>query len=146
MEKKFSTKWKGSSQPRKKRKYLANAPIHIKKKQISTNLSKELRKTYGRRSFTVKKGDTVKVMRGTFKKKQGKITEVKMKSEKIYIEGIQRKKQDGSKVNVPLKASNLQIIEFNLGDKKRESALRKDRKKLDKKVKQTIKKDKEDKK
>ncbi len=39
--------------------------------------------------------------------------------QKIFVQGIQIKKQDGSKVNVPLKASNLQIIDLNLEDKKR---------------------------
>jgi len=32
---------------------------------------------------------------------------------------MQATKQDGSKVNVPFKASNLQIIELNMEDKKR---------------------------
>jgi len=62
-------------------------------------------------------------MRGKYKKKQGKITEVKIKSGKIYIEGIQIKKQDGSKANVPIKASNLQIISLNLEDKKRSAKI-----------------------
>ena len=123
MKKLFSTAWKASSQPRKQRKYLANAPLHLKKKLASTNLSKDLRKKHGKRSITVVKGDTVRIMRGKFKKKQGKIVEVKTKLGKIYIENIQTKKQDGSKVNVPLKASNLQIIELNLEDRKRRNKL-----------------------
>jgi large subunit ribosomal protein L24 len=55
MKKKFSTKWKASKQPKKQRKYLAKAPIHIKRKQLSANLSKEIRKKYGRRSMELKK-------------------------------------------------------------------------------------------
>ena len=58
-------------------------------------------------------------MIGKFKGKQGKIIEIKLKKEKIYIEDIQAKKIDGSKVNIPLRASNLQIIELNFEDKKR---------------------------
>ena len=38
---------------------------------------------------------------------------------KIYLEGIQKKKQEGSMVDVPLKSSNLQIIELNTDDKRR---------------------------
>ena len=123
MKKQFSTKWKSSKQPRKQRKYLANAPLHIKSKFISVNLSKELRKKYGKRNIPVKKGDSVKVMRGKFKGKQGKITEVKLKISKVSMEGIQVKKQDGSKVNVKLQPSNLQIIELDLEDKKRAKKL-----------------------
>jgi hypothetical protein len=35
------------------------------------------------------------------------------------MEGIQVKKQDGSKANIKLQPSNLQIIELNIEDKKR---------------------------
>ena len=119
MKQKFSTAWKASKQPRKQRKYLANAPLHIKRKFLSVNLSKELRKKHGKRNIPVVKGDKVKIMRGKFKKKSGKVTEVKTKMMKIYIEGIQVKKTDGSKASVPLRASNLQIIELNLDDVKR---------------------------
>ena len=42
-----------------------------------------------------------------------------MKTQKIFIEAIQIKKKDGSKTNVPIKPSNLQIIELNLDDRKR---------------------------
>src|SRR3989338_176397 len=46
MKNKFSTKWKESKQPRKQRKYRANAPLHLRKKFVNVNLSKELRKKY----------------------------------------------------------------------------------------------------
>ena len=119
MKQKFSKHWKASKQPRKQRKYNANLSLHLKKKLMSVNLSKELRKKHGKRNIPLRKGDTVRVMRGKFEKKQGKVTEVKLKTSKVIIEGIQVKKQDGSKVNVRLRPSNLQIIELNMEDKKR---------------------------
>jgi len=91
----------------------------MRKKFVSVNLSKELRKKYSKRNIPLRKEDRVKIMRGRFKKKIGKVLEIKLKTGKIYIEGMQVKKQEGSKVNVPLRASNLQIIELNLDDKKR---------------------------
>ena len=119
MKKEFSSKWIGSKQPRKQRKYVANAPLNKKRKLLSVNLNKELRKKHGTRNGVVRKKDKVKIMRGKFKGKTGKVTEVKIKLLKIYVEGIQKTKLDGSKVNVPLRASNLQIIELYLEDKKR---------------------------
>ncbi len=123
MEKKFSNAWISSKQPRKQRKYLANAPLHTKRKIISSNLSKELRKKYGKRATPLKKGDVVKIMRGKFKGKTGKVLSIKTKLQKIILEGIQIQKKDGSKVNFPLRHSNLQIIELNLEDKKRVEVL-----------------------
>ena len=123
MKQKFSKHWKSSKQPRKQRKYRAEAPLQIKRNFLSVNLSKELRKKHKTRNLPLRKGDLVKISRGKFKKKQGKVIEVKIKKQKIYIEGIQVKKRDGSKTNVPIQASNLQIIELNLDDKKRIKSL-----------------------
>jgi large subunit ribosomal protein L24 len=133
MKRKFSTHWKASRQPRKQRKYAANAPLHIKRKLLSVNLSKELRKKYRRRNIPARKGDTVKIMRGRFKKKSGKIIEVHTKKSKITIEGITIKKQDGSKANVKMHPSNLQITELNLSDKKRMKENKKEKVKEEKK-------------
>ena len=123
MKKAFSKKWIGSKQPRKQRKFVANAPIHIKRKLLSVNLSRELRKKYGKRNIVVRKDDKVKIKRGSFKGKEGKVLEVLIKRGKIYIEGMQTDKQDGSKAKVPFRASNLQIIELYLEDKKRLNTL-----------------------
>ena len=125
MKQKFRKSWVASKQPRKQRKYLANAPIHIKKKMFRVNLSKELRKRYGKRSLTLRKGDTVKIVRGKFKKKEGKVIMISQENFNIQVEGISRKKQDGSKVNIKLQPSNLQIISLNLEDAKRIKGLKK---------------------
>ncbi len=118
MKNKFSTKWKESKQPRKQRKYLANAPLHLRKKFVNINLSKELRKKQNKRNIQVRKGDKVKIMRGKFKGQVGKILEVNIKSSLVIAEGIQAKKRDGSKVNIKLQPSNLQIIELSERSKK----------------------------
>ena len=119
MKKKFSTKWKSSKLPRKQRKYRANAPLHIRKKFIRINLSKELREKNNKRSISARKGDLVRILRGKFKGKKGKILNVLLKNSKVVVEGIQIKKHDGSKVNFNLQPSNLQIIELELNDPKR---------------------------
>lgn len=117
MKQKFSTEWKSSRQTRKQRKYRFNSPLHIKQKFLSANLSKELRKKHGKRSIEAKKGDNIIVMRGKFKKKKGKISKVDLKRTRIAIEGIQRQKKDGTKVNVYFHPSKIQIIE--LAERKR---------------------------
>jgi large subunit ribosomal protein L24 len=119
MKTQFSTSWNASRKPRKQRKFRAKAPLHIKRKLLGAALSKDLRKKHGTKSIAVRKGDTVKIMKGKFKGKQGKIIDINTKYLKVYIEGIQVKKQDGSKANVPVRPSNLQVIELNLSDKKR---------------------------
>ncbi|MDP2925427.1 MAG: 50S ribosomal protein L24 [Nanoarchaeota archaeon] len=123
MKNKFSNQWRASKQPRKQRKFVANAPLHIRHKMISANLSKELRKKYGKRNFSLRKGDSVKVMRGEFKGKTGKIEKVDVKKTLVLIAGIYRSKKDGTKINVNFHPSNLQIRELELEDKKRKESL-----------------------
>src|SRR3989344_3289619 len=109
MKKQFSTQWISSVQPRKQRKYRFNAPLHIKHKFLSAPLSKSLRKQHSKRALPVRKGDEVLVMRGSFKKKRAKITEVNLKKTKVALENIQRAKKDGTKVSVYFHPSSLQI-------------------------------------
>jgi len=129
MEKEWSRYWKSSKQPRKQRKYVYNAPLHVRRKFVSAHLSEELRKKYERRSFPLRKGDEVEVMRGEFKGRKGKVSKVDLKKLKVYIEGITRKKVDGTEVQVPFDASNLKIIDLNLEDKERVKALMKKKEK-----------------
>jgi len=123
MKQKFSASWVGSKQPRKQRKFRANAPLHLRRKMVSVSLSKELKKKHDKRNFPVRKGDNVSIMRGEFKGKSGKIENVDMKKMKVVIDGIYRTKKDGSKVAVMFEPSNLQIKELVLEDKKRKASL-----------------------
>lgn len=133
----WSKEWKSSKKPKKQRKYRYNAPLHIKRKFLSTNLSKELRKKYNRRSFPIRKGDEVEIMRGEFKKKKGNVNRIDLKETKVYIDGVTRKKVDGSDISVPVHPSNLRITELDLKDEKRLKALKRTVKKVKKSGKKT---------
>ena len=128
MKQKFSPHWKSSTKPRKQRKFRANAPLHTKHKFLNASLSKTLKEKYGKRNISLRKGDEVLVMRGTFKKKKAKITSIDLKKSRVALENIQRTKKDGTKVNVWFVPSSLQIQTLNLDDKKRIEALDKGKK------------------
>jgi large subunit ribosomal protein L24 len=101
-----------SAKPRKKRLALYEAPLHARQKLAAAHLSKELRAKLKKRSAQLKKGDKVRVLRGSFKKKEGKVLSVYLKDSTALIEGIVRKKQSGKEVQVPIHASKLLIIDF----------------------------------
>ncbi|MBC8500457.1 MAG: 50S ribosomal protein L24 [DPANN group archaeon] len=115
----FSKTWIRSKQPRKQRKYVARAPLHIKGKFLSTHLSKDIKKKYGIRSLRLRTGDKVKVLRGSYRNEEQKVERVDVKNQKIYLEKIEFTKKDGSKATRPFQPSNLMITELNLDDKKR---------------------------
>lgn len=119
----FSTKWRRSTQPRKQRKYSHNAPLHIKQKMMHVHLSKELREKYGFRNVQLRKGDKVKVLRGQFTKKEGKVERVDLKRGNVFITGIETVKKDGTKLIIPFSPSNLMIVDLDLSDKKRRQKL-----------------------
>lgn len=108
-----------SKKPRKQRKFLYTAPLHIRRKFMAAHLSKELRDKYKRRSLPVRKGDEVKIMRGEFAGKTGKVSRVDLRKYKVYVEGITRKRTVGTTVQVPIHPSNLLLINLNLDDKRR---------------------------
>lgn len=119
MKAKYSNSWKSSKQPRKQRKQRANAPLHQRKKFMSSTLSKELRKKHEKRNLPIRKGDTIKVMRGGYKKKTGKVFKVDYKKLKVFVEGAENVKKDGTKVPYPLDPSDIMILQLELTDKRR---------------------------
>ncbi len=121
---KWSKSWKASKDRTKQRKYRRNAPLHVRRKFLSATLSKELREKYKYRSFPLRKGDVVEIMRGEHKGKKGKVEKVDMKKLKVYIEGVKRKNVKGDEVSIPFDPSNLRIIELNLDDKERLKAIK----------------------
>lgn len=118
-----------SKKPRKQRKFLFTAPLHLRRKFLSAHLSKELKEKYKTRSFPLRKGDEVEVMRGKFKKRTGKISRVDTKEQKIYIDGISIKRTDGTDRLKAIHPSNLKILKLILDDKKRLKALERKMKK-----------------
>ncbi len=123
MKKEWSSNWLSSVQPRKQRKYRYNAPLHVRQSFLRANLSPALRKRFNKRSLQVRKGDEIKVMRGSFKGKTGTIEKVDLRSTKVYVEEIKVKKVDGSEVPRPLQPSNIMLTKLKLDDKKRQAVL-----------------------
>ncbi len=121
---KFSKSWKASKKPKKQRKYSFNAPSHIRKRFLGAHLSDDLIKKYGGKTAAVKKGDRVKVMKGQFKDKTGKVEGVDTKKIRAYIEGVGFQKKDGTRTRYPVSISNLMIVELDMGDKRRQERLK----------------------
>lgn len=108
-----------SKQPRKQRKALYNAPLHVRNKLMSAALSKELKKKYNKNSLPVRKGDTVKILRGDFKNIEGEITKVDYKKYRIHVKGALNKKQDGKETPYPIHPSNVMITKLEDSDERR---------------------------
>ena len=95
----FSLCWRSSTKARKQRKYIVNAPLHIRHRFVSMHLSPELRKKHGTRNLPARKGDTIKILRGSLAGRTGKIDHIE--DEKIFVGGIENTRKDGSKSLIP---------------------------------------------
>ncbi|HDH06875.1 MAG TPA: 50S ribosomal protein L24 [Thermoproteales archaeon] len=116
--------WKTKSKkPKKQRKALFRAPLHKRRKIMSAPLAPELRAKYGRRSFPIRKGDTVLIMRGDYAGYEGKVIKVDLKKYRIHVEGVTRRKTDGTIVYVPIHPSKVMITRLDLSDSRRREAL-----------------------
>ena len=119
----FSKAWKSSKQPRKQHKYRYHAPLHLRQKLAGAHLAENLIKEYKRRSIGARKGDEVVIMRGEFRGKSGKITDVDLKKLRIFVDVAKRKKVSGQEVQVPIDPSNVKITKLNLDDKQKKEIL-----------------------
>eukprot|EP01090_Pellita_catalonica_P005820 TRINITY_DN16044_c0_g1_i1.p1 TRINITY_DN16044_c0_g1~~TRINITY_DN16044_c0_g1_i1.p1 ORF type:complete len:153 (-),score=31.34 TRINITY_DN16044_c0_g1_i1:28-486(-) len=111
-----------SSSRRKSRKAHFTAPSSVRRRIMSAPLAKELRGKYQVRSMPVRKGDEVKIARGSFKGRTGKINQVYRKRWVIYIDKITREKANGQTVPIGVHPSKVVITKLKL-DKDRKSIL-----------------------
>lgn len=112
-----------STQPRKERRTLYNLAVHKNRAQIASHLDEPLLLKYNKRSLTLRKGDTVRIMRGEFAGHTGKVLEVNTRTRKVTVDGVTVTKAKATQVARPLDPSNLVITKLDLTDKLRRAKL-----------------------
>jgi large subunit ribosomal protein L24 len=130
--------------PRKQRKRLYNAPAHLRHKLMAAPLSHELTASKSAKTLPVRKGDTVRVVRGDHVGFEGKVSRVDLKRYRIFIEGLTREKVDGTNIFVSVHPSKVIIKNLKLDDKWRKAVVERKKAleppKKEKKVKKTAEK------
>jgi len=89
------------------------------------NLSDKLREKYGMRSVSIRKGDTVKILRGDFAGIEGKVIETDRRSQRVTVEGVTREKVSGEQTRVPVHVSKITVTSLDMGDRWRSEKLEK---------------------
>ena len=98
-------------------KQIYYATMQTASTQLSSMLSKNLRKKYGKRNIRVIEGDSVKVIRGEFNGVDGKVTKVSSADNGLTIEGVKKEKLKGEKYDVFVHTSNIEVTGLNTDDK-----------------------------
>ena len=89
---------------------------------MSSPLDSDLKKKHGVRAVPIRRDDEVKVVRGSFKGREGKVTAVYRKKWVIHVERITREKVNGQSVNVGVQPSKCVITKLKM-DKDRKALL-----------------------
>eukprot|EP01156_Anaeramoeba_ignava_P002187 Anaeramoba_ignava/a217771_236.p1 GENE.a217771_236~~a217771_236.p1 ORF type:complete len:167 (-),score=63.58 a217771_236:52-486(-) len=128
-----------SSSRRKSRKAHFTAPPSERRIKMSSRLSSELRAQYNIRSLPIRNGDEVKIMRGDFKSREGKVVNVVRKKYVVHIERIQKEKKNGQQYFIPIHPSNVMITKLKINGNRQKLLERKNRAKNAEKNKPKIK-------
>ncbi|RIA97786.1 translation protein SH3-like domain-containing protein [Glomus cerebriforme] len=116
-----------SSSRRKSRKAHFSAPSSVRRKIMSASLSKELREKHNTRSIPIRKDDEVRIIRGSFKGRDGKVLRVYRKRWVIHIERINKEKISGNNVPIGIHPSNVMITKLKINKDRRHLLDRKNR-------------------
>jgi large subunit ribosomal protein L24 len=114
-----------SHKARKQRKARGEAPLHKRRRMVSAHLDSALMREYNIRSVPIRKGDTVRIVRGSsdLKGSENKVASIDLKNYKIIIENITIPKADGTQTERPIDPSNVIITKLDLSDSWRKQKL-----------------------
>ncbi|VDD94344.1 unnamed protein product [Enterobius vermicularis] len=104
---------------RKARKAHFNAPSHIRRKIMSSPLTKDLRNKHGIKSIPIRVDDEIIVTRGHYKGNAGRVMRVYRKKYVIHIDKITRTKANGSTVHIGIHPSNVAISKLKMDKDRR---------------------------
>jgi ribosomal protein uL24 len=91
---------------------------------MSVPLSRELRRRFHRRSVPVRKGDTVRVLAGSFKGREERVARINRRSYSVTLDNVTLKTADEKLKPLDLRTGRLVITRLNLSDAWRRRALK----------------------
>ena len=106
-----------SIKPKVQRKMLSS--LDKRAGMMRAPLSKDLSSQYGFKTASLRKGDTVLVVRGDYRGHEGKVGSLILPRTRITIEGVNIKKMDGTNKSVYISPSKVTITKLDLSDKRR---------------------------
>src|SRR5580700_1678692 len=115
-----------SIQPRRQRKAVFTADHQERRRRMAVPLSRELRTRYGRRSLPVRKGDTVRVLAGSYSTvgEERRVARVDREHYRLTLDNVTTKTADAKLKPLPIRPSHLVLTKLNLSDAWRRRVLR----------------------
>jgi large subunit ribosomal protein L24 len=102
--------------PRQQRKAIFTADLFERRRRMSVPLSRELRRRYGRRQLPVRKGDTVRVLSGSYLGREERVAKVDRQAYSVTLDNVTGKTADVKLKPLPIRTSHLILTKLNLSD------------------------------
>jgi large subunit ribosomal protein L24 len=110
--------------PRRQRKALYTADLFERRRRMAVPLSKELRRRYGRRQLPVRKGDTVRVLSGSYVGREERVAKVNLRNYSVTLDNVTGKTADAKLKPLPVRPNHLVLTKLNLADPWRRRVLK----------------------
>lgn len=110
--------------PRRQRKALFTADTFHRRVRMTVPLSRELRARFHRRALPLRKGDTVRVLSGSFVGREERVAKVDRRGYSVTLDNVTLKAADEKMKPLSLRTGNLVITRLNLSDAWRRRALK----------------------
>ena len=110
--------------PRRQRRALYTADTFERRRRMAVPLSRELRGRFHRRAVPVRKGDTVRVLSGSFVGREERVARVDRRTYSLTLDNVTLKTADEKMKPLPIRPAHLVITRLNLSDPWRRRALK----------------------
>lgn len=109
---------------RRQRKALYEASTQERRRRMTVPLSHELRARFHRRAIPVRKGDTVRILGGSYIGREERVAKVNRRSFSVTLDNVTSKTGESKQTPLPIRTGHLVIVRLNLADPERRRVLR----------------------
>jgi large subunit ribosomal protein L24 len=109
--------------PRRQRRALYTASTFERRVRMAVPLSRELRRRFRRRSVPLRKGDTVRVMSGSFVGREERVAKIDRRGYSVTLDNVTLKTGEAKLKPLPIRTSHLVLTKLNLADAWRRRSL-----------------------
>ncbi|HXW66300.1 MAG TPA: 50S ribosomal protein L24 [Thermoplasmata archaeon] len=110
--------------PRRQRKALYTADAFERRRRMTVPLSRDLRRRIRARSVPIRKGDTVRVLGGSFVGREERVARIDRRAYSVVLDNVTVKTGEDKLKPLPIRLSHLVITRLNLSDAWRRRSLR----------------------
>ncbi len=104
------------SSARRQRKMLYTAHTALRRRMMSVPLSKELRSRFHRRALPPRKGDTVRILKGSYEGREERIAKVDRRALAVTLDNVTSKTGESKQTALPVRTGSLVLVHLNLAD------------------------------